>query len=105
MNKLRLRVVAHTAAVQAESGIAQAGGGHAGNANVDSFAEHVLTVLCDSDSSVTQEFVAPRRAIAANDIDFRAGMTDGGSQIAEQIEKARIEIDDISGAMVAEKMV
>ena len=32
-------------------------------------------------------------------------MADRGSQIAEQIEKARIEIGDVTGAVIAQEMV
>ena len=45
VDKLRLGIVADTAAMQAECGVAQARGGNAGNTNVDGFAEHVLAVF------------------------------------------------------------
>lgn len=105
VDKLRLGIVADTAAVQAERGVAQASGGNAGNANVDGLAEHVLAVLRDPDRRAAQKFVAPRRAITANDVNLGAGMADRGSQIAEQIEKARIEIGDVTGAVIAQEMV
>ncbi len=74
VDKLRLGIVADTAAVQAERGVAQASGGNSGNANVDGLAEHVLAVLRDPDRRAAQKFVAPRRAIAANDVNLGAGM-------------------------------
>ena len=78
VHKLRLRIVADTAAVQIERSIAQTSGGHSRHANVDGFAQHVLAMLGDANSCAAKKFVAPRRAIAANDVDLSAGMADGG---------------------------
>jgi len=105
VDKLRLRIVADTAAVQIERGVAQTSGGNARHANVDGLAQHVLAVLGDADSGAAKKFVAPRRAVAADNVDFSAGMADGGGQITEQIEKARIEINDITGAMIPQEMI
>jgi len=49
--------------------------------------------------------IASWRAIAANDIDFGVGTTDGLSGVGENVEKPWIEVVHLSGAMVAEKMV
>ena len=45
------------------------------------------------------------RAIAANDIDFGVGTTDGLGGVGENVEKPWIEVVHLSSAMVAEKMI
>lgn len=105
MDKLRLRVVADTAAMQGERRVAQTSGGNTRHANVDGFAEHVLAMLGDAHTCAAKKFVAPRRAIAANNVDFSAGMANSRRQIAEQIKQARIKINDVTGAVIAEEMI
>lgn len=105
VDKLRLGIVAHTAAMQTESCVTQTSGRNAWHANVDRFAEHVLAVLGNTDGGATQKFIAPRRTVAANDVDLSAGMAYGGGQITEQIEKAWIEIGDVTGAVIAQEMI
>src|SRR5580658_5739590 len=52
-----------------------------------------------------QELVAPGRAVAANHIDFAAGIGERRGQVVEKVEEPRIEMTHISGAVVAQIMV
>ena len=53
----------------------------------------------------TEIVVAPRSAIAADDIDDAVGMAEAGHQIVEQIELPDVIVLDVSGAMVSEEVV
>src|SRR5258708_3146608 len=48
--------------------------------------------------------IAPRSAIAANNLNFSSGFSYGDSEIVEQIEQTWINRVDVPGAMVAQKM-
>src|SRR5262249_36788352 len=56
-------------------------------------------------AACTQEFVAPWRAVPANHIDFTTGIPERSGKVVEKIEEARIEMPDISGTVVPQKMV
>ena len=105
MDKLGLRVETHSAAVQAERGVAQVRRRNSGNANVDRFAQHVLAVLGDSGRGVPQEFVTPARAIAADNINFYPGASHGGGEIAEKVKNPGIQVDHVTRAVVPEEMI
>ena len=92
---------ANPAAVQLQSGVAQVLRADAGNAYVDGHGLHVQTVFGHRRRPAAQEVVAPRRAVPADDIDLAVRVTHGGRKVAEQIEKVRINLMHVAGAMVA----
>ena len=52
-----------------------------------------------------QELIAPGRAISTDHVDLAAGVVQVNGEIGEQIEETRIEVMDVSGAVVAEKVI
>ena len=72
VDEIGIPIVANTAASQSESCIPHFGGGNSRQANVNGFCPHVETM--DGDARIraagTQEFVALRRAVSADDIDL-----------------------------------
>ena len=77
MDEVRVRIVAHTAASQSESSLAQFERVDAGHPQIDSFRLNVKAVLGDSCGVSAKRFVRRRSAIAANNIDLCAGTADG----------------------------
>ena len=53
----------------------------------------------------TQEFVAPGRAVSADDVDLTAGIVQGRGQVVEQVEQVGIEMTYLSRAMVTQIVV
>jgi hypothetical protein len=105
MDELRLRVVTDSAAMQGQSGVTQASGGHAGDANIDRFAGHMTAVLRHTGSGESKKLIAEGRAVAADDIDFCLGPAQRLRQIVQQIEESGTQCDDIAGAMIAQKTI
>ena len=52
-----------------------------------------------------RELVAPRRTISADNVDLPVGIVNGSGQIVKQVEQARIEVMDVTGAMIPKKVV
>ena len=67
------------------------------------FGLHMQAVLCHAGVRVAraQEFVAPRRAAAANHVDFTTGIAERRGQIVEKVEEAKIKMAYISSAVIA----
>jgi hypothetical protein len=63
------------------------------------------TVLSDSVSVSTEEFVAPRRAIPAKDINLKIRVPESSSQVVEQVKDARVVIVNGAGAVVTQVAV
>ena len=105
VDELGFGVVADSAGAEGEGGLAKVFGRDAGNADVDGFGQHVLAVFGDSRGAGAEIVVAPRGAIAANDVDDCVGTVQPGEQIMKQVEFARIVVADISGAVVAQEVV
>ena len=105
VNKVRLRVIAHSAAMESQGSVANFGGGNSGNADVDGLGFHVLAMQRNAVSMFTKIVVAPRSAIAADDVDRAVGLAEAGHQIVQQIELFQVIIFHVSGAMIAEKMI
>jgi hypothetical protein len=60
------------------------------------------TVASDTVSMSAEEFIAPRRAIATEDVDLKVRIPECGSQIVEQVEHSRIVIVNCASAVVAQ---
>jgi hypothetical protein len=85
VDEVRVRIVAHAAASQTESSLAQFEGVDAGHPQIDSFRLNVKAVLCDSSGTSAERFVRRRRAVAADNVDLAAWTTDRRSEIREDI--------------------
>jgi len=98
-------VVADSSALEGDGGVAQGQRVDTGNANVDGVRLHVEAVSRYAGGASAEKFVAPRGAIAADDVDFGIGSADGSGEIGENVEDVRIVVLDFAGAVIAEKMV
>jgi hypothetical protein len=52
-----------------------------------------------------EEFIAPRGAIATDDVDLGVGAAEGSGQIRKNVEDMRIVVLDLTSAVVAQEMV
>jgi hypothetical protein len=100
-------VVADPTAMQCESGIAQLGSGHSGQADINRFRLHVQTVQGDTSvrAARPQELVGARGSISADDIDLNRGTTEGSGQVVQRVKHARIVVVHITGAIIAQVLV
>jgi hypothetical protein len=98
-------VVADSAAVEGESGVAEFSGGDAGNANVDGHGLHVQAVLGDAVAVGSEILVAPRRAVAADDVDFGIGTVEGDEDVVKEVEDAGVVDVNVAGAVIAKEFV
>ena len=105
VDEIRVRVVANAAAMEGESCFAQLERVDARHAQVDGFGLNVEAVLGDAVSVSAKRFVRRRSAIAADDVDLAAGMTDRDRQIVEDIVETGIEMANVAGAMIAEEII
>ena len=78
VNKIRLRVIAHSAAAHRQRCIANLRAGNSWNANIDGLSFHVLAMLSNPVPMLPQVVVAPRRAVPADNIDFAVGVSQLG---------------------------
>ncbi len=62
-------------------------------------------VNCDSRAGSTKKFVAPGRAISADDVDLTVRPPYGSSQVMQQIEQAFVERMNLTGSMIPQKLV
>ena len=76
-----------------------------GDPNVDSHCLHVETVAGDPVSMSAEEFVAPRRAVAADDINLKIGIPELSSPVVEEVEYPRIVLMNLAGTVVADLSV
>jgi len=105
VDEVRVRIVAHTAASQSESSLAQFERVDAGHPQIDSFRLNVKTVLCDSRGMSTERFVTRRGAVAADDVDLAAWTADRRGEVREDIVQARINMTNIAGPMIAQEKI
>ena len=107
MYEVRAAIVPHPSAMQAQGCVTQLRGRNPRQANVDCFGLHMQAVLRHSGmrAARAQEFIAPWRAVAANHIDFTAGIGERRGQVVKKVKEVRIEMMHISGAVIAQKMV
>ena len=79
MYEIRSCVVADTTTMQRQRGVPQSWGRNPRHPNIDGHRLHVETVAGYAVSMSAEEFVAPRRAVAADDINLEIGISEGGS--------------------------
>ena len=100
-----MRIVAHTAASQRESRLAQFERVDAGHPQIDGFSLNVKAVLGDSCGASAERFVRRRSAVAADDVDLAAWTADRRCEIREDIVQTRIKMANIAGPMIAEEKI
>ena len=90
MHKIGLCVVAYAASLQRQSGIANLGRRCSGNANVDGFGFHVLTVQCNAMAMLTEIVIAPRGTIPADNVNFAVWTAECSQQVFE-VQSDRVQ--------------
>lgn len=101
VDEIGSRIIPHSPAMQAEGRIAELGSGHARQTNIDRHRLHVQTVLRHPVSVSTEIFIAPGRAVAANDIDLGIGTPKRNGQIMQNIKHPRIVLANIASPVIA----
>ena len=66
---------------------------------------HVKAILGNSSGASSEEFVAPRRTIAANDLDLRVAMAERSRQVRKDVKEPRIVVLHVAGAMITQEMI
>jgi hypothetical protein len=105
VDELRLGIVAHSAAVKGEGGVAQTRSGYTGNTNIDGFSERMTTVLCHTNRGAAKEFIAHLRTIATDNVDLALAVANRCTQVMQQVKQPWVQQVDIAGAMIAKEMV
>ena len=105
MDEVRVRIVAHTAASQSESSLAQFERVDAGHPQVNSFRLNVKAVPCNSRGMSSERLVSRRGAVAADDVDLAAWTADRRGEIREDIVQAWINMTNIAGPMIAQEKI
>ncbi len=105
VNKIGLRVIAHSTTAQSQRRIANFRAGNSWNTNIDGFCFHVLAMLGNPVPMLPQVVIAPRGAVPADNIDFAVGVSQLDHQIVQQIEFLEVVILHVTRAMVTQKMV
>ncbi len=105
MNEIGSRIISHAAARESQGGVPELQGRRPGKTNIDRFGLHMQAVLGDAGRVGTQVFVAFRRPITANDMDFGVRTADGLFRIPQDIENPWIVMMHLSRAVIAEEMI
>ena len=105
MDEAGARVVANSSAMQGQGGVAQGQRVDTGNANIDGVRLHVQAVSSYTRGAGAEEFIAPRGAIAADDVDLGVGAAEGSGKIRKNVVDMRIVVLDLTSAVVAQEMV
>ena len=99
------RIVADAASPESQGRVPKDKRIYSWNANIDSVRLHVQAVSRDTGRSGAKKRIAPRGAVAANDINLGIRVTNGSRQVCEDVEDMRIIVLHVAGAMVAEEMI
>ena len=107
MDKLRYGIEPDSACMQGKRCISQRDRADTRNADVNRLGEHVLAVFGYTRfrASGAEEVVAPRRAVAADDVDHAVRPAERGHQRMEHVEFLRIVAADVLGAVIAQEVV
>lgn len=105
MNEAGNGVVAHAAAAEREGGVSKGQCLDAGQADIDGFGLHVEALLGYAGGVGPQILVGLGAAVAANNLDFGAGVAGGARQVEQDVEDARIVMMNGAGYAVAQEMV
>src|ERR1700746_3617923 len=102
MHEIRSSVVADTTTMQRQGSVPQLCRGSPGHPDVDGHCLHVETVAGHAMSMNAEKFIAPRRAVAADDINLKIGIPERSGQVVQKIEHPRIALMNFAGAVVAQ---
>jgi len=91
--------------MQGQGGVAQGQRVDTGNANVDGVRLDVQAVSSYTRRAGTEELIAPRGAIATDDVDLGVGAAEGSGKIRKNVEDMRIVVLDVTSAVIAQEMV
>jgi len=91
--------------MQGDRGVTQCQRINTGNANVDGVSLHMQAVAGYAGRAGAKEFIAPRGAVAADDVNFGVGAAEGSGEIGENVEDAGVVMLDVAGSVVPEEMV
>ena len=105
MDEAGARIIADSAFAQCKRGVTQGDSADAGDADVNRVRLHVQAVLGYTCRARAEKFIAPRGAIAADDIDLCAGAAYRFREFGENVEKAGIVVLYLARAMITQKMV
>ena len=105
MDEAGTRVVADSSAMQGDRGVTQCQRINTGNANVDGVSLHMQAVAGYAGRAGAKEFIAPRGAVAADDVNFGVGAAEGSGKIRKNVEDMRIVVLDVTSAVIAQEMV
>jgi len=105
VNKIRLRVIAHSTTAQSQRRITNFRARYSWNANIDGLRFHVLAMLGNPVPMLPQVVVAPRGAVPADYVDFAVGVSQLDHKIVQQIEFLEVILLHVAGAVVTQKMV
>jgi len=105
MHEIRSPVVADTAAMQRQGSVPQLCGRNPGYPDVNGHRLHVEALPGHAVSVSAKEFVAPWRAVAADDINLKIRIPERSSQVVEKVEDPRIIIVNFAGSMVPQVTV
>jgi hypothetical protein len=102
VHEIRSCVVADTTTMQRQGSVPQLCGGNPGHPNVDGHCLHVETVAGHAMSMSTKKFIAPRCAVAADDINLKIGISEGNSKLVQEVEYSRIVLMNLFGTVIAQ---
>ena len=105
VDKFLSGIISNASAMQGKCRIPQCRRTDAGDPNVDRHGLHVQAVLRNGWRARSQECVAPRSAIAANDVDFGVRSPQLLLDRLKQIELARIIGVHVARAVVTQEVV
>lgn len=105
VDKVGMGIVADASAGEGKGRAPESEGIDAGHAEVNGFRLDVKAVFGDAGGVFAKRRIGGRAAIAANDVDFAAGMADGGGEVREDVVEARIEVANVVGDVVAQEVI
>ena len=105
VDEVGARIIAHAAAMERESGLAQPERVDARHAQVDRFRVGVKAVLSDTGGVSAKRFVCRRGAVAADDVDLAGGVPDRRRESRQDVVQARIEMANVAGSMIAQEII
>lgn len=105
MDEAGTGIITYSPTAKRKSRIAQRQGSDARDANIDGVSLHVQAVLRDTGGAGAEILIALGAAIAADDLNLSAWMTDGGGEIVENVEDAGIVMLYVAGSVIPKEMV
>jgi len=105
MNEVRSGVISYAAAPESQRRVAEVQRARTGKAYIDRFRLHMKTMLRHARGVRSKILIACRRAVSADDVDLGVGPADGAGSIRHDVEKPRIKVVHLAGAVIAEEVV